>query len=46
MLSQIKDIAAPLASRLIEIRRHLPSNPELSGQEYKTAASVAGVLSS
>ena len=46
MLSQIKDIAAPLASRLIEIRRHLHSNPELSGQEYKTAAYVAGVLSS
>ncbi|MBW4465442.1 MAG: amidohydrolase [Pegethrix bostrychoides GSE-TBD4-15B] len=46
MLSQIKDIAAPLAPRLIEIRRHLHSNPELSGQEYKTAAYVAGVLSS
>ena len=46
MLSQFKDIAAPLASRLIEIRRHLHSNPELSGQEYKTAAYVAGVLSS
>ena len=46
MLSQIKDIAAPLASRLIEIRRHLHSHPELSGQEYKTAAYVAGVLSS
>jgi len=46
MLSQIKDIAAPLASRLIEIRRHFHSHPELSGQEYKTAAYVAGVLSS
>jgi amidohydrolase len=46
MLSQIKDIAARLAPRLIEIRRHLHSHPELSGQEYQTAAYVAGVLSS
>lgn len=46
MLSRIKDIASNLAPRLIEIRRHLHSTPELSGQEYKTAAYVAGVLSS
>lgn len=46
MLSQIKDIAVNLAPRLIEIRRHLHSHPELSGQEYQTAAYVAGVLSS
>jgi amidohydrolase len=46
MLSRIKDIAVNLAPRLIEIRRHLHSHPELSGQEYKTAAYVAGVLSS
>lgn len=46
MLSRIKDIASNLAPRLIEIRRHLHGNPELSGQEYKTAAYVAGVLSS
>lgn len=46
MLSRIKDIAATLAPRLIEIRRHLHSHPELSGQEYQTAAYVAGVLSS
>jgi amidohydrolase len=46
MLSQIKDIARTLAPRLIEIRRHLHSHPELSGQEYQTAAYVAGVLSS
>lgn len=46
MLSRIKDIAANLAPRLIEIRRHLHSHPELSGQEYQTAAYVAGVLSS
>ncbi|MDX2232003.1 MAG: M20 family metallopeptidase [Leptolyngbyaceae cyanobacterium bins.349] len=46
MLSQIKDIASNLAPRLIEIRRHLHHHPELSGQEYQTAAYVAGVLSS
>lgn len=46
MLSQIKDIVHTLAPRLIEIRRHLHSHPELSGQEYQTAAYVAGVLSS
>ncbi len=46
MLTQIKDLAAKLAPRLIEIRRHIHSHPELSGQEYQTAAYVAGVLSS
>jgi amidohydrolase len=46
MLSQIKDIANNLAPRLIEIRRHFHAHPELSGQEYQTAAYVAGVLSS
>jgi amidohydrolase len=46
MLSRIKDIAEKLGPRLIEIRRHIHSHPELSGQEHKTAAYVAGVLSS
>lgn len=46
MLSRIKDLASNLAPRLIEIRRHLHNHPELSGQEYQTAAYVAGVLSS
>lgn len=46
MLSHIKDIAANLAPRLVEIRRHLHSHPELSGQEYQTAAYISGVLSS
>ena len=46
MLSRIKDLAVSLAPRLIEIRRHLHSHPEPSGQEYQTAAYVAGVLSS
>lgn len=46
MLSQIQALTETLTPRLIEIRRHLHSHPELSGQEYKTAAYVAGVLSS
>ncbi|MEQ8536446.1 MAG: M20 family metallopeptidase [Coleofasciculus sp. D1-CHI-01] len=46
MLSRIKDLAQELAPRLIEIRRHIHGHPELSGQEYQTAAYVAGVLSS
>ncbi len=46
MLARIKDLAETLKPRLIEIRRHLHSHPELSGQEYQTAAYVAGVLSS
>ena len=46
MLSEIKTLAENLAPRLIEIRRHLHAHPELSGEEYQTAAYVAGVLSS
>lgn len=46
MLDRIRTIADQLTPRLIEIRRHLHSHPELSGQEYQTAAYIAGVLSS
>jgi amidohydrolase len=46
MLDRIQEIAANLAPRLIEIRRHLHAHPELSGQEHQTAAYIAGVLSS
>ena len=46
MLAKIKNLATTLAPRLIEIRRHLHTYPELSGQEHQTAAYVAGVLSS
>ncbi len=46
MLTHLRDIATKLAPRLIEIRRHLHSHPELSGQEHQTSAYVAGVLSS
>lgn len=46
MLSTLQTIAAKLAPRLIEIRRHIHAHPELSGQEYQTAAYISGVLSS
>lgn len=46
MLNRIQDLAEKLAPRLIEIRRHIHTHPELSAQEHKTAAFVAGVLSS
>jgi len=46
MLTQIKELAEAIAPRLIDIRRHIHAHPELSGQEYQTAAYVAGVLSS
>ena len=46
MLTRIQDLATQLAPRLIEIRRHIHSHPELSGQEHQTAAFVVGVLSS
>lgn len=45
MLERIRPIADRLLPRLIEIRRHLHRHPELSGQEYRTAAYVADVLS-
>jgi amidohydrolase len=46
MFSEIKDLTESLFPRLLEIRRHFHAHPELSGQEYQTAAYVAGVLSS
>lgn len=46
MLSQIQAITQKITPRLIEIRRHIHAHPELSGQEYQTAAYVAGVMSS
>lgn len=46
MLTRIKELATTLEPNLIEIRRHIHSHPELSGQEHQTAAYVAGVLSS
>ncbi|MCU0376013.1 MAG: M20 family metallopeptidase [Chitinophagaceae bacterium] len=40
----IKQLAAALSPQLIEIRRYLHANPELSYQEYKTQAYVAEKL--
>ena len=45
MLNRIKDLTTNISHRLVEIRRHLHAHPELSGEEYQTAAFVAGVLS-
>ena len=45
MLNRIKDLTTNISHRLVEIRRHIHAHPELSGQEYQTAAFVAGVLS-
>ncbi len=46
MLSTIQKIATKLSPRITEIRRHVHAHPELSGQEYQTAAYISGVLSS
>ena len=45
MLNRIKDLTTNISHRLVEIRRHIHAHPELSGEEYQTAAFVAGVLS-
>jgi hypothetical protein len=36
--TEIQTLTQELAPRLIEIRRHLHTHPELSGQEIQTAA--------
>ncbi|MCS7031848.1 MAG: hypothetical protein NZL92_10010, partial [Gloeomargarita sp. SKYG116] len=46
VLTAIRESATSLYPRLVEIRRHIHSFPELSGQEWQTSAYVAGVLSS
>ncbi|MBD1212245.1 MAG: amidohydrolase [Dolichospermum circinale Clear-D4] len=45
MLNRIKELTISISSRLVEIRRHIHAHPELSGEEYQTAAFIAGVLS-
>jgi amidohydrolase len=40
LISQIKNLAKTLAPEIVEIRRHLHTHPELSYQEYNTAAYV------
>ena len=41
---QIDDLSKDILPDLIQLRRHLHAHPELSGQEYQTAACVAGEL--
>ena len=43
---KIKQLSAQYFEEYRAIRHHLHAHPELSGQEYQTAAYVAGVLSS
>ena len=42
--NKIKNIASDYLNDLIKIRRHLHAHPELSNQEYKTAAFIALTL--
>ncbi|MFN9171847.1 MAG: hydrolase, partial [Dolichospermum sp.] len=42
MLNRIKELSTSISSRLVEIRRHIHAHPELSGEEYQTAAFIAG----
>lgn len=44
MLEEIKKIASEIQGELIEIRRHLHTNPELSFQEKATSAYIASIL--
>lgn len=44
MIDKIKDVAAQLLPELIAIRRHLHAHPELSYQEFETAAYIAKQL--
>ncbi len=41
---QIESLSKDMLPELILLRRHLHAHPELSGQEYQTAAFVAGEL--
>lgn len=45
MLEKIKNLAALYAVEFVEIRRHLHANPELSYQEFETAAFIQQKLS-
>ena len=41
---KIESLSEEVLPELIQLRRHLHAHPELSGQEYQTAAFVAGEL--
>ncbi len=44
LAKKINDSLKDILPALIQLRRHLHAHPELSGQEYQTAALVAGEL--
>jgi amidohydrolase len=44
ILNKIKQLAATRAGKIIDIRRHLHSHPELSFKEFETARYVAATL--
>ena len=44
LLDKVKQLAATYAQDTVAIRRHIHANPELSYQEYETAAYVAAQL--
>jgi amidohydrolase len=44
LLNRIKSLSLAYSEQVVEIRRHLHANPELSYQEFNTAKYVAGQL--
>ena len=46
MISKIKELAENIFKDIVEIRRHIHKNPELSFKEYETSAYIKSVLKS
>ena len=44
MINKIKQLAESAFDEVVEIRRHIHKNPELSFKEYKTSAYIKSVL--
>ncbi len=42
--TKLKSLAAQYAEEVVNVRRHLHANPELSNQEYKTSEYIADIL--
>lgn len=45
MIEEIKHYTSSIENEIINIRRHLHQNPELSGEEFKTAEFITHILS-